>query len=402
MIRSTKLSMKFANVGKRSLIANFIDTYKLGVQQYVDLIWDMDKIPSLLPKEITDKCTANLTARAKQAAGKQASAIVRGTKTKQNKRLFVINKLKEQGKLEDAARLQKIYDETKVSKPNVERLDLLLDNRFVQFKEETESSFDAWIVLGSCGFGKINLPVKKTKHFNKLKAKGKLLNSVYLSKDYVTLCFEADRPKNNGTKTIGIDIGCNKVISCSNGHQTVQNKHLYDLNKIIDLLKKKKPGSKQYRKVLSHKKNFINWAVNQLDLSDVQVVQIERILNMRKGRKRLGKLNNWTYRNIFSKIESRCEEANVLVRHINPAYTSKRCFKCGFVHKDNRHGEEFKCVGCGYAAHADLNAAMNISLTLPQICGGVSGDEPFYWRVEEQEPIVPAGKKYVLKKVGFS
>jgi len=88
---------------------------------------------------------------------------------------------------------------------------------------------------------------------------------------------------------------------------------------------------------------------------------------------------------------------NVSINRVNPAYTSKRCFKCGYVHRDNRHGEEFKCVNCGYAAHADLNAAMNISLTLPAICGKVSTDEPFYWLVSEQELIVPANKKYVLK-----
>jgi transposase len=83
-------------------------------------------------------------------------------------------------------------------------------------------------------------------------------------------------------------------------------------------------------------------------------------------------------------LESKCEELNVSILQVNPAYTSKRCFCCGFVHKDNRHGEEFKCVGCGYAAHADLNAAMNISLTLPVLSGKVSIDEPFYWLDNER------------------
>lgn len=403
MIRSTKLSLKFVNQGKRDLINKFIDVYKIAVQEYIDLIWDMEKVPSLLPKNITDQCSVSMTARARQAAAKQAAAIVKGTKAKQNKRLFMINKLIKENKLEEAKRLQVFYDQVKITKPNVSKLDLLLDARFVKFNEESKTSFDSWITLGSCGFGKIDLPVKKTKHFNKLNSKGKLLGSVYLNKDYITLCFEIEKPINNSTKTVGIDIGCNKVISCSNGFQTTCNKHGYDLNKIIDLLRKKKPGSKQYRKVLRHKKNFINETINQLDLSDVKVLQLEKILNLKRGRKHLGKLNSWNYRDIFNKLESKCEELNVSILQVNPAYTSKRCFCCGFVHRDNRHGEEFKCMGCGYAAHADLNAAMNISLTLPVLSGKVSIDEPFYWLVNEQEPIVPAGKKtYVLKKVDFS
>ncbi len=399
MIRSTKLSLKFANRGKRDLLNNFIGKYQLAVQEYIDLIWDMEKVPSLLPKTLTDKCSVLLTARAKQAAAKQAAAIVKGTKSKQSKRLFMINKLIKENKLDEAKRLQDFYNKVKISKPNVSSLNLLLDSRFVKFNEETESSFDSWITLGSCGFGKIDLPVKKTKHFNRLNAKGKLLGSVYLSSDYITLCFEVEKPINNNTKTVGIDIGCNKVISCSNGFQTVPNKHGYDLNKIIDLLKKKKPGSKQYRKVLRHKKNFINETINQLDLSDVKVLQLEKIINLKRGRKHLGKLNSWTYRDIFSKLEGKCEELNVSINRVNPAYTSKRCFLCGYVHKDNRRGEEFKCVGCGYTAHADLNAAMNISLTLPELnFGEVSTDTPFYWLVGEQESIVPANKKYILKK----
>ena len=56
MIRSTKLSLKFANRGKRDLLNDFIAKYKLAVQEYIDLVWDLEKVPSLLPKTLTDKC----------------------------------------------------------------------------------------------------------------------------------------------------------------------------------------------------------------------------------------------------------------------------------------------------------------------------------------------------------
>ena len=42
------------------------------------------------------------------------------------------------------------------------------------------------------------------------------------------------------------------------------------------------------------------------------------------------------------------------------AYTSQKYSKCGHIHPENRDGEKFKCLLCGYADHADVNAAKNI------------------------------------------
>ena len=45
---------------------------------------------------------------------------------------------------------------------------------------------------------------------------------------------------------------------------------------------------------------------------------------------------------------------------VNPAYTSQTCHRCGHVAEENRQKERFKCVSCGYAGNADINAAFNI------------------------------------------
>ena len=45
---------------------------------------------------------------------------------------------------------------------------------------------------------------------------------------------------------------------------------------------------------------------------------------------------------------------------VPPAYTSQTCSVCGHVHRDNRKGEVFRCLACGHADHADVNAAKNI------------------------------------------
>ena len=49
-----------------------------------------------------------------------------------------------------------------------------------------------------------------------------------------------------------------------------------------------------------------------------------------------------------------------LVR-VDPRNTSRTCFVCGHVSAENRPDQAtFRCVSCGHADHADVNAAKNI------------------------------------------
>jgi putative transposase len=46
---------------------------------------------------------------------------------------------------------------------------------------------------------------------------------------------------------------------------------------------------------------------------------------------------------------------------VDPRDTSRTCARCGHCAKDNRTTQaEFACTACGHAAHADVNAAINI------------------------------------------
>jgi transposase len=50
------------------------------------------------------------------------------------------------------------------------------------------------------------------------------------------------------------------------------------------------------------------------------------------------------------------------VEKINPAFTSQRCSACGHVDPKSRESQAvFRCTACGYACHADVNAAINIA-----------------------------------------
>jgi putative transposase len=50
------------------------------------------------------------------------------------------------------------------------------------------------------------------------------------------------------------------------------------------------------------------------------------------------------------------------VEMVRPAYTSQRCSACGHVAAESRESQAlFRCVACGYACNADVNAARNIA-----------------------------------------
>jgi putative transposase len=56
------------------------------------------------------------------------------------------------------------------------------------------------------------------------------------------------------------------------------------------------------------------------------------------------------------------EKALGRVERISPAFTSQRCSACGHVAAESRKSQAlFRCTACGYAVHADVNAARNIA-----------------------------------------
>ncbi len=56
------------------------------------------------------------------------------------------------------------------------------------------------------------------------------------------------------------------------------------------------------------------------------------------------------------------EKAPGRVEKIRPAFTSQRCSACGHVDPESRESQaRFVCTACGFADHADVNAARNIT-----------------------------------------
>jgi hypothetical protein len=62
------------------------------------------------------------------------------------------------------------------------------------------------------------------------------------------------------------------------------------------------------------------------------------------------------------------------VEKIHPAFTSQRCSACGHIAADSRESQAlYRCVACGFACNADVNAAINIAAGHAVTARGRSG-----------------------------
>jgi transposase len=62
-------------------------------------------------------------------------------------------------------------------------------------------------------------------------------------------------------------------------------------------------------------------------------------------------------------IAYKARAAGVRLVLVDPAYTSQTCSRCGHCERANRKSQaKFLCVSCGFSAHADVNAAVNIAV----------------------------------------
>ena len=84
--------------------------------------------------------------------------------------------------------------------------------------------------------------------------------------------------------------------------------------------------------------------------------------------------HTWAFFQLRLFLAYKAAWGGVPVRLVDPAYTSQTCSRCGHCARANRHSQaSFLCTSCGFASHADWNAAINISVVACQAANGSAG-----------------------------
>jgi putative transposase len=126
--------------------------------------------------------------------------------------------------------------------------------------------------------------------------------------------------------------------------------------------------AKRYRALVRRLQGFLKTTIQTalkrvLDVRRPKSVVIEDLLfagqpgELSRRMNRL--LRRFGQRYFTQTLEERQAELGFTLERVDPAYTSQSCSSCGFVHRNNRQGNNFKCLSCGRHAHADVNAAKN-------------------------------------------
>ena len=365
MLRSSKHTLNYTNVGKINVLYQLRQDYRKMVEQYVDILWqDPLNCPSFLDSKTCNTITTR-TARLRQCAAKQACAMVGAATKKRIKQLFKLKQLMREGK--HCKKLQAKINKFPLVKPTCDNINPVLDGRFIDIRK-TDNHFDIFVQVSSVGNKEqVRIPLNNTKVSNKWLKLGKISDSIRIDPDAIVLFYKADEPKNTGNRTIGADQGKLTCLSLSDGQVTQKNKHGHDLNTILDIMARKKKDTHAFRRCQTHRKNYVNWSINNLNFNNVKRMNLERIANIRRGKHTNRKMSHWTYTLIKQKLIMLSEDKGFVFNEQDNKYRSQRCNQYGYVHKSNRKGETFLCGMCNHYTDADLNAASNHEVELYEL-----------------------------------
>ena len=133
-----------------------------------------------------------------------------------------------------------------------------------------------------------------------------------------------------------------------------------------------------------------NGIIGEAAENDCTVIAFEELTGIRDRLPEASWGHKWAFERLYEYVEYKAEMHGITVEQVNPENTSRRCSHCGFRHPDNRDGEGFECLKCGYENHADYNAAKNIGLRyLRRNQTGDGGGAPVGVRLNSEGPQVP-------------
>lgn len=195
---------------------------------------------------------------------------------------------------------------------------------------------------------------------------------------YLALVTDTPEPRMDiAIGSLGVDLGVNNL-AVDNDGQFYSGKDIDNIREKIDILKASlqskgtKSAKRHLRKLSGREARFrrsVNHKISKQLVAKAkdsqQCIALEDLsgigdITVRHSQRRRHK--SWAFSQLRSFIEYKAKISGVLVRLVNPRYTSQECPCCHHISKSNRKSQsEFVCQHCGYSLHADIVGAINIS-----------------------------------------
>jgi IS605 OrfB family transposase len=331
--RSSRVYLKYLNIGKYNKLRQFLEVYCRVVQYYISYLWSKRDFSSNLNYEDIRRAVKRfgITARLSSLAYKQAKEIVNSQRRKSKR---------------------------KRKMPRFKEVVMNIDNRF--WKIDKFNGYFDWIIKFCSGIPDVKVLFKETKHTFKLSAEGYVLSSIRLGLDdkglFIDLVYEKPKPQlRTEGEILGIDLGYRVPLATSR-KELIGEK----LKEVIEKFDKRRKSTHQYIQT------ELNRLVKRIDLSNVKVVVLEKLYKVKSNtRGRFSRyvnrlLSHWHYAKVAHRLKCRCEELGIRVAFVSPYRTSTTCPMCDNWDSKSRKDTRFECTRCGYKEHSDVVGALNL------------------------------------------
>lgn len=189
---------------------------------------------------------------------------------------------------------------------------------------------------------------------------------------------ESDAPEQATTgysTVLGVDLGVNQLAVTStgtfwNGHELDHWRREYEKRRASLQQCGSRHAHENIRSVGRQETGRFNMMLHRIANGIIEeaagngcpVIAFEELTGIRDRLSGASWGHKWAFERLYRYVEYKAELHGIDVEQVDPENTSRRCSHCGFTHPDNRDGEDFACLKCGYENHADYNAAKNIGL----------------------------------------
>jgi IS605 OrfB family transposase len=192
-----------------------------------------------------------------------------------------------------------------------------------------------------------------------------------------TTCDVPDEAPFDPEGWLGVDLGIANIAADSNGEMysgsAVKNVR-HRQRRLRRKLQKCQTDSarRKLKKLAGQEQRFarhVNHTISKRILAKVQGtgqgIALENLggirdrVTVRKSQR--ATLHSWSFYQLRQFVDYKAQRYGVPVVYVDPRNTSRECSACGHIDKANRKTQAtFSCTSCGHAAHADVNAAINI------------------------------------------
>jgi putative transposase len=177
-------------------------------------------------------------------------------------------------------------------------------------------------------------------------------------------------------EAVGIDVGLENFATLSTGASVENPRYLRKAERELKMqqrkVSKKKFGgsnrrkavhllAKKHLKVANQRKDFFHKVSLQLirEFDEIAVEDLN-IKGLVKNHHLAKSISDASWGTFISILANKAENAGRRVWKVPAAFTSQDCSQCGERVKKSLAIREHRCIGCGYVAHRDHNAALNI------------------------------------------